>query len=279
MLAIILLALFAVSSAEDRIHNGKEAEPDLNNVVYLMSSGCTGTVVSEHYILTAAHCVPPSPEIVRIYTRDLYHHDPSKLPTPAFQSSILISHPEYCKRHDIALIKVATPMTIPPVPLAANYSHPKDDWLRVAGYGRTKYQIFNASTGDVTSFENPKTLMETYLQARSTDDCFNESFKIAYPDWHLICMYKNDSTVLHGDSGGPAFAQGKDGRYYQVGVNVHGLTWGGPTFSFWKMPLQSPFTIASLSTDVSYYCPWIEQTTKGEVKCQPFKSTPIVPKF
>uniref|UniRef100_A0AC34RCI0 Trypsin n=1 Tax=Panagrolaimus sp. JU765 TaxID=591449 RepID=A0AC34RCI0_9BILA len=93
-----------------------------------------------------------------------------------------------------------------------------------------------------------------------------------------ICMYKNDSTVLHGDSGGPAFAQGKDGRFYQVGVNVNILTseYSSSAFS-WKSPSQSPSALASFSTDISYYCPWIEARTGGEVKCQTFKSTPIVP--
>uniref|UniRef100_A0AC34RDV2 Peptidase S1 domain-containing protein n=1 Tax=Panagrolaimus sp. JU765 TaxID=591449 RepID=A0AC34RDV2_9BILA len=243
---LLLLSLLAVSSAKDRIYNGTEAKPDLNNVVYLLSStgsGCTGTVVSEHYILTAAHCLPPTPGFVKIYTRHLYHHDRSKLPNPAYQSWVVINHPEYVKLyHDIGLIRVETPMTIPPVPLAANYSHPKDDWLRVAGYGNTKYQVFNPM---VTSSESPKMLMETYLQARSKDDCFSASVKIKLPDLHAICMYKRDSTILQGDSGGPAFAQGKDGRFYQVGVNV--IMYTSKSFSFfssWKLPSQLPSTVA-----------------------------------
>uniref|UniRef100_A0AC34R4L3 Peptidase S1 domain-containing protein n=1 Tax=Panagrolaimus sp. JU765 TaxID=591449 RepID=A0AC34R4L3_9BILA len=123
-------------------------------------------------------------------------------------------------------------------------------------------------------------LMETYLKARSKDDCLNASVIIEFPDWHVICMYKHDSTILQGDSGGPAFAQGKDGRFYQVGVNVNVATSKFLSSLFaWKMPSQSSFTAASLSTDVSYYCPWIEESTGREVKCQTFKPTKIVPKF
>uniref|UniRef100_A0AC34R5G2 Peptidase S1 domain-containing protein n=1 Tax=Panagrolaimus sp. JU765 TaxID=591449 RepID=A0AC34R5G2_9BILA len=77
-------------------------------------------------------------------------------------------------------------------------------------------------------------------------------------------MFRNDSTVLPGDSGGPVFAQGKDGRFYQVGFN---------TFMFYGLPYQS------FATEISHYCPWIEETTGGEVKCQTFDPTKIVPPF
>uniref|UniRef100_A0AC34QDD8 Peptidase S1 domain-containing protein n=1 Tax=Panagrolaimus sp. JU765 TaxID=591449 RepID=A0AC34QDD8_9BILA len=96
----------------------------------------------------------------------------------------------------------------------------------------------------------------------------------------MICMYKRDSAILQGDSGGPAFAQGKDGKFYQVGINVDMYTSESfSRFSSWELPSELPSTVASISTDVSYYCPWIEETTGGEIKCQIFKPTPIVPKF
>uniref|UniRef100_A0AC34R5B4 Peptidase S1 domain-containing protein n=1 Tax=Panagrolaimus sp. JU765 TaxID=591449 RepID=A0AC34R5B4_9BILA len=237
MLAVIFLALLAVSSAEDRIHNGKVAPPDLNNVVFIVSStggACTGTIVSEHYILTAAHCLPPSTEFELVYTRDLFRD--SKWMTPSYQADQWIKHPDYKKTRtgdDIALIRIATPMTIPPVPLPANYSHPENDWLRSAGYGRTNYTIINATKYDVT--DSATALMETYLQGAVGKDCFNSSFFKDSPHLNVICVGKSNSTLLKGDS--------------------------------------------AAVTDVSHYCPWIEETTGGEVKCQTFKPTPIVPPF
>uniref|UniRef100_A0AC34RJU1 Peptidase S1 domain-containing protein n=1 Tax=Panagrolaimus sp. JU765 TaxID=591449 RepID=A0AC34RJU1_9BILA len=170
----------------------------------------------------------------------------------------------YVTGDDIALIRVSTPMTIPPVPLPANYSHPKNDWLRSAGYGTTKYKIINATHADFTN--QATTLMETYLQGADGKDCFNSSYLEKYPDFHVICVGKSDSTLLKGDS---------------VGITSIGVTMPA-AFSeaiTWSLALQQPFDILSAVTDVSHYCPWIEEVTGGEVKCQTFDPIKIVPKF
>uniref|UniRef100_A0AC34RKB6 Peptidase S1 domain-containing protein n=1 Tax=Panagrolaimus sp. JU765 TaxID=591449 RepID=A0AC34RKB6_9BILA len=288
MLAVILLALLAVSSAEDRIHNGTEAKPDLASVVFIYSrrqsqdSTCTGTVISEHYVLTAAHCVPPSTKSVEIYTRDIHLNEKWKTHAPSFQADQWILHRDYknfLTGYDIALIRVATPMTIPPVPLPANYSHPKDDWFRAAGYGATNYTIINATHFDPTA--RATSLMETYLHGAVGKDCFKASYLEEYPHlMNVICVGKSDSTILQGDSGGPSFAQGKDGRFYQVGItSFNGLMSDVYKYISWSLASKQRFTFISAVTDVSYYCPWIEETTGGQVKCQTFDAIKIVPKF
>uniref|UniRef100_A0AC34PWS3 Peptidase S1 domain-containing protein n=1 Tax=Panagrolaimus sp. JU765 TaxID=591449 RepID=A0AC34PWS3_9BILA len=287
MLAIILLALLAASTAEDRIHNGKEAEPDLNNVVFILSqhpsrnTSCTGTVISEHYILTAAHCLPPSTKSVEIYTRDIHLNDKWRKHAPSYEVDQWILHSDYksfVKGDDIALIRVSTPMTIPAVPLAANYSHPENDWLRSAGYGTTKYTIINAT--DFRPTDPATVLMETYLQGIAGKNCINASLLEQLPHLNVICLGKSNSTILQGDSGGPTFAQGKDDRFYQVGVtSFNGLMSALFEDISWPLAFEQPFTFITGVTDVSYYCPWIEAVTKNEFKCQTFKPTKIVPKF
>uniref|UniRef100_A0AC34Q6Z1 Peptidase S1 domain-containing protein n=1 Tax=Panagrolaimus sp. JU765 TaxID=591449 RepID=A0AC34Q6Z1_9BILA len=171
---------------------------------------------------------------------------------------------------DIALIRVATPMTIPPVPLPANYSHPKDEWLRSAGYGTTKYKIINETYINFT--DQATSLMEIYLHGAVGKDCLKPSFLEERPHLNVICLGKSNSSLLAGDSGGPTFAQGKDDKWYQVGVTSFGWPLSGTWLEniSWSLALEHRFPFISAVTDVSHYCPWIEETTGGEVKCQTF---------
>uniref|UniRef100_A0AC34R4X1 Peptidase S1 domain-containing protein n=1 Tax=Panagrolaimus sp. JU765 TaxID=591449 RepID=A0AC34R4X1_9BILA len=270
MLAIILLAFLAVSSAEDRIHNGKAVPPDdLLNVVRLVmafknpdrTSTCTGTIISEHHVLTAAHCLhhePDQPYALGVLTRDKNQ--------PGFLADHWTIHSGYTYENyedDIGIITVQQPMKIPPVNLAANYTQVKKDWLRVAGYGKTKYEFINGSVEYMDSAEN---LMETYVYGYNKESEFCDKLTAQYPDVNGICMHHPNKGTLPGDSGGPSFALGKDGKYYQVAITSFGDA--EPNDGIW-----------SLDTDVSYYCPWIEETTGGKVKCQSFKPTPIEPTF
>uniref|UniRef100_A0AC34PWP3 Peptidase S1 domain-containing protein n=1 Tax=Panagrolaimus sp. JU765 TaxID=591449 RepID=A0AC34PWP3_9BILA len=267
-LLLLLLSLLAVSTAEDRIYDGKAVPPnDLPYVVklwiynrdYAKNGMCTGTIISKHHVLTAAHCWPKGSYAVKINTRDNNQ--------PVLNDGHWTIHPGYPGKyfdHDIAIITVVEPLTIPPALLGANYTHKKDDWLRVAGYGNTKYEFVD---GELKQSEVSRTLMETYVQgvALTDPEMVGTELRAFYPNVNGILLH-HKTGVLQGDNGGPVFAQGKDGKWYQVGVSSH----GGPT---------KDNDIIAFATDVSYYCPWIEETTGGEVKCQTFEPAKIVPPF
>uniref|UniRef100_A0AC34RBK6 Peptidase S1 domain-containing protein n=1 Tax=Panagrolaimus sp. JU765 TaxID=591449 RepID=A0AC34RBK6_9BILA len=215
--------------------------------------GCTGTIISDYYVLTAAHCLDDHPIAVKIQNR---------VNNRLFDAARWTIHPGYSRDrfdHDIAIISVQQYMQTRPALLAANYTQKDKEWLRVAGYGDTKYEFKN---GSAVHFKPAETLMETYVYGYSKESC---SLAARYPGVNGICLI-HQKGKLTGDSGGPSFALGKDGKYYQVGVT----SFGG---------ISSDGIIESVDTDVSYYCPWIEQTTGGKVKCQTFKPTPIVPEF
>uniref|UniRef100_A0AC34RIR7 Peptidase S1 domain-containing protein n=1 Tax=Panagrolaimus sp. JU765 TaxID=591449 RepID=A0AC34RIR7_9BILA len=166
---------------------------------------------------------------------------------------------------DIALIRTESAIELPPVRLAANYSHPHLNWLRVAGYGFLSYYFDEKGIIHMQTPTND--LWQTYLYGDSKERCsFLNDPQYNNTGFNGICLWRNDSTWLFGDSGGPVFAKGTDGELYQVGI-----------VSFFQ--IFSNGTFLDIATDVSFYCPWIEKTSKGEVRCQTFEPVNMEPEF
>ncbi|RMH36534.1 MAG: hypothetical protein D6689_22430 [Deltaproteobacteria bacterium] len=119
------------------IVNG-EADPYDFGVVALSfggSSFCTGTVVSPHIVVTAAHCVDPA-EIPDMWIK-VGEHAASGVPIPVVDGVV---HAEYDGgSNDIALLVLAAPAPVRPWPV--NRTAFDASWLgrevRLVGYGVT----------------------------------------------------------------------------------------------------------------------------------------------
>lgn len=149
---------------------------------------CTGTVISSHHVLTAAHCV----------------RDPNRLSIASSRRSIDVARVHlppraFNLRNDIAVVEVVESLSPPPV--AVNLDPdvlPEEMRVRLVGFGLT-------STGSHDSGVK----REGEAEVRRT-----ESYLRTVPGTGGSC---------YGDSGGPALARIR-GRETVVGVVSHGLS-------------------------------------------------------
>jgi hypothetical protein len=157
---------------------------------FLGGVSCTGTIVSRHLVLTAAHCLasgPPSYVFIGPHLGEAFFLD---------VSSVHI-HPEYdpeSLEHDIAVVRLLGISPVDPIPLAARPPAPGES-ARFVGFGYTQINQ-TGEYGIKHHTSTPVTEVDPGLF------------------WYGVA-------TCDGDSGGPALIM-EDGR-----EAVAGLTTGG----------------------------------------------------
>jgi hypothetical protein len=230
-----LLVALPVAAAPDPIIGGTPAAqgefPNVVGIVLTTSSGvalCTGTLITDEWVMTAAHCVYP-PEAgfgsqsdvtnaLRIYVGALtIFPAPSgndglvaqdSMFDPMFQGT---SSSEIAMGHDIGLIHLAAPVQgVTPVKLNFTASAAQSGLaVEQVGYGETS----GGSNGMVG------TVGTLYDVAQTAAACAS---LIGVPDSMFLCFNQTNGTgKCSGDSGGPSFAQ-IDGQTLEVGVTSFG---------------------------------------------------------
>lgn len=168
---------------------------------------CTATLVAPDVLLTAAHCVdePQHPDWgfgVFVGSDANGYGTASTLAPQLLPIAEILVHPDYDTEPpftaDIALVRLAAPLTVPPVPIAWQ---PLDEGIagraaRIVGYGQLDYQEPNAAKHSAL----------TVVAALDEGD----TLTVGDVD-HKTCV---------GDSGGPALVE-LDGVETVVGVNSY----------------------------------------------------------
>ncbi len=205
-----LLAAHALAAAPPPIVNG-DTTSDYEEVVLLYmtdSSGrqggmCTGSVISDRWVLTASHCVKDSggftiERIYVIFADSLNSAEQSDI----VNASDWFAHPEYSSRtgeHDIALVKMSQKVDGPYMALAGDNFRQRDrgEEFRLVGFGAT-------SDNDASS--NPKKRVAEVPLYDYTD--------------LLVYTYDPDDgqNACYGDSGGPMMRLYEDGTYAIAGI-------------------------------------------------------------
>jgi hypothetical protein len=139
-LAIFALILCACAPAGAMVGGAADVTGNgLGRHVVLISHSrgfCTGVALAPDLVLSVAHCVGPGAEY-RIVEFDAAHQPVLKAVTgtadhPGFRLATMLAHRATA---DVALLKLAEPMTAVPTPLTTRTTFAPGDRFTVAGYG------------------------------------------------------------------------------------------------------------------------------------------------
>ncbi|XP_004450798.2 coagulation factor X [Dasypus novemcinctus] len=216
---------------------------------------CGGTILSEYYILTAAHCILQAKRFkVRVGDLDTEKEEGNEM---AHEVDFIIKHNRFVQQTydcDIAVVKLKTPITfrmnVAPACL------PEKDWAEsilmtqktgfISGFGRTQEKGRPSSTLKI---------LEVPYVDRTTCK-LSSSFTITQ---NMFCAgYDlNPEDACQGDSGGPHVTRFKD-TYFVTGI----VSWGEGCAKKGKYGVY---------TKVTSFLKWIERSMKarGGTQLQP----------
>ncbi|GMT36696.1 hypothetical protein PFISCL1PPCAC_27993, partial [Pristionchus fissidentatus] len=215
----------------------------------------------DRWILTAAHCFDGKQSnrnpIIRVGVVDISASMSDDFQFKnVYESKQTIVHKEYNEtnyEHDIALLEldrnITYSSTVSPICLVSadqDVHIDQEGWL--IGFGH----YIDETTNELVA-ETSNVLREAHVPLARHSDCSGSWGNVE----KVICAGGKGLGAGKGDSGGPFMLQSVNGTWYQVGVVSFGKK---------DKEIADGDTIGGY-TSVGHYCDWIEEQTRGEVKC------------
>ncbi|XP_041769507.1 brachyurin-like [Anopheles merus] len=229
------LQIYRTKLPSHRIVNGQEATPgQFPYQIALLSNFptgtglCGGSVLTNNYILTAAHCVISGAStlalggtaIIGAHNRDAAEPSQQRI---AFSTAGIRAHPGYTLtniRNDIAVVRLNSPITftdrIQPARLPARSDTRQFGGFTgtVSGFGRTSDA--SQATSSVVMFTTNPVLTNA--------DCIAQWNAVVIEPQNVCLSGAGGRSSCNGDSGGPLAVQ--DGGSLQIGVVSFGSAAG-----------------------------------------------------
>lgn len=199
----------------------KPRDPIASSTVALISlqdkgmSLCSGSIIDTDLILTAAHCVGPNPARMLV----IFGHDLSEKAEKVARVTAYLRHPDFGVGHsaehdedlnDIALIRFegGIPAGFATAQLLTEHFGIEDgESITLAGFGRNVGDVSKHKGDDGTGvLRQVQTTIRTARHGKS----------------EILTEQSYGRGACHGDSGGPAFIRGIDGKQKLFGITSRG---------------------------------------------------------
>ncbi|GMT36380.1 hypothetical protein PFISCL1PPCAC_27677 [Pristionchus fissidentatus] len=224
---------------------------------------CGGTVISDRFILTAAHCTPPQ-SVIQVYSGIIHgNRYEADITEKKLISAVemTIPHPEYndtTDDNDIAILRLEEPLVfghnVSPICLPnKDQSIPDDGQAVVVGFGETYRE--DAGNWDLKDDER---LRESAVTLIRPEICEDRRVNDTMNSVTRICAGSSGHGTAPGDSGGPLLMKEERGRWFQIGITSYGD-------NDEEVLLQDDYP--GVYTNVKAYCDWIKEATDEEVSC------------
>uniref|UniRef100_A0A914PDH9 Peptidase S1 domain-containing protein n=1 Tax=Panagrolaimus davidi TaxID=227884 RepID=A0A914PDH9_9BILA len=218
--------------------------------------GCSAEIIGKRWILTAAHCenvITDGGFIIAGTTDENEINEKTKY-------DILKHYLPVNSSSDIMIIELSRDLeyseNVSPICISKTFLPSEGDNAIVAGFGLLFIEYDPYSNTGVDGVPT-NLLHEGIVEIKNLTECE----KITETIDGVICAGGINRGVMSGDSGGPIMGI-KDNKFYLFG-EVH----GGAAF---ETEANDPLTVNEIDsyTTVSLHCDWIEEITKGDVKCE-----------